>query len=149
MLSGAFAALAAAHVGGHALERRKHRRELQRRPGRKRWHRRATPDGHRGIPQGRNGTRQRPGGDAGETHGGDQPDEDREHQRVAEVFLLLSHPLVVEQLGHRERAERSRRPRRDDEIPDANRAAGRPFIGRDLELVLQGTSPASVPASSG
>src|SRR5947208_1624282 len=86
-------------VGVHALQRRDHGLELARRPGRERGQRRAAPDRAGGIAQRGDRTREYARGEALEIYGHHEPGQRREDEHEREVFLLLLHALVVEQLG--------------------------------------------------
>src|SRR5437899_8459649 len=92
-------ALAPRHVGRHALERRDHGLELARRPGRERGQRRAAPDRAGGVAQRGDRTRESARGESREIYGHHEPGQRREDEHEREVFLLLLHALVVEELG--------------------------------------------------
>ena len=54
---------------------------------------------------------------------------------------MLADALVVEQLRDREGAERRRRARCHDQVPDPHRAAGGPLVGRHFQLIFERQPP--------
>src|SRR5207248_1751087 len=76
-------------------------------------------------------------GESRQIYGGHEPRQRREDEREREVLLLLPHALVVQQLRGGQDLLALRRLRAYDQVPDANRAAGRAAVSGELELVSE------------